>query len=71
MYKRRGVNHILAEKGGVSFTLFKKMHENAIFSQKRGGVRRLRPMLDPPLIVVISSGIVFIRQNLTSTVVRF
>ena len=26
------------------------MHENAIFSQIRGGgVRRVRPMLDPPL----------------------
>ena len=27
-----GVSHILAEKSGVSFTLFKKMHENSIFS---------------------------------------
>ena len=26
-----GVSHILAEKRGVSFTLFKKMHENSIF----------------------------------------
>ena len=25
------------------------MHENAIFSPRRGGVRRVRPMLDPPL----------------------
>ena len=32
-----GVSHILAEKRGVSFTLFKKMHENAIFSPIRGG----------------------------------
>ena len=32
-----GVSHILAEKMGVSFTLFKKMHENAIFSPIRGG----------------------------------
>ena len=32
-----GVSHILAEKRGVSFTLFQKMHENAIFSPKRGG----------------------------------
>ena len=27
-----GVSHILPEKRGVSFTLLKKMHENAIFS---------------------------------------
>ena len=48
-----GVSHILAEKRGVSFTLFKKMHENAIFSLRRrgGGVRRVRPMLDPPLFI--------------------
>ena len=46
-----GVSHILAEKRGVSFTLFKKLHENAIFSPRRGGgVRRVRPMLDPPLL---------------------
>ena len=32
-----GVSHFLAEKRGVSFTLFKKMHENAIFSPIRGG----------------------------------
>ena len=45
-----GVSRILSEKKGVSFTLFLKMHENAIFSPKRGGgVRRVRPMLDPPL----------------------
>ena len=44
-----GVCHILAEKRGVSFTLLKKMHENAIFSPIKGGVRRVRPMLDPPL----------------------
>ena len=45
-----GVSHILAEKRGVGFTLFQKMHENAIFSPiKEGGVRRVRPMLDPPL----------------------
>ena len=46
-----GVSHILAEKRGVSFTLFQKMHENAIFSLRTGGggVRRVRPMLDPPL----------------------
>ena len=46
-----GVSHILAEKSGVSFTLFKKMHENSIFSPITGGggVRRVRPMLDPPL----------------------
>ena len=25
------------------------MHENAIFSPRRGGIRRVRPMLDPPL----------------------
>ena len=32
-----GVSHILAEKRGVSFTLFKKMHENLIFSPITGG----------------------------------
>ena len=46
-----GVSHILAEKRGVSFTLIKKMHENAIFSL-RGSVRRVR-MLDPPLHVAM------------------
>ena len=46
-----GVSHILAEERGDSFTLLKKMHENAIFSPIRGrGVRRVRPMLDPPLM---------------------
>ena len=45
-----GVSHILAEKRGVSFTLLKKMHENSIFSLITGGVRRVRPMLDPPLV---------------------
>ena len=45
-----GVNHILAEKRDVSFTLLKKMHANSIFSPiTEGGVRRVRPMLDPPL----------------------
>ena len=44
-----GVSHILAEKRGVSFTLFKKMHVNSIFSLITGGVRQVRPMLDPPL----------------------
>ena len=48
--RRGSVSHILAEKRGVSFTLFQKMHENAIFSPIRGGgVRRVRPMLDPSL----------------------
>ena len=46
-----GVSHILAEKKGVSFTLFKKMQENAIFSPIRGGGRT--PMLDPPLVVPV------------------
>ena len=32
-----GVNHISAERRGVSFTFFLKMHENAIFSLIRGG----------------------------------
>ena len=52
-----GVSHILAEKRGVSFTLFKKMHENTIFSPIRGegGVRQVRPMLDPPLREVFSN----------------
>ena len=47
-----GESHILAEKRGVSFTLFKNMHENSIFSPITGGggVRRVRPMLDPPLV---------------------
>ena len=51
-----GVSHILAEKRGVSFTFFQKMHENAIFSPIKGGggVRRLRPMLDPPLQVTMT-----------------
>ena len=31
------VSHILAEKRGVSFTLFQKKHENAIFSPRSGG----------------------------------
>ena len=46
-----GINHILAEKRGVSLTFFLKMHENVIFSliKGEGGVRRLRAMLDPPL----------------------
>ena len=44
-----GVSHILAEKRGVSFTLFQKMHEMRYFHQEGGGVRRVRPMLDPPL----------------------
>ena len=37
--KGGGVSRILAEKRGVSFTLKKKMHENAIFSPRRGGGR--------------------------------
>ena len=33
------------------------MHESAIFSPKRGGgVRRVRPMLDPPLRYVVIGG---------------
>ena len=48
-----GVSHVLAEKKGVGFSLLKNMHENAIFSQRRGGVRRVRPMLDPPLSLSI------------------
>ena len=35
----RGVSHVLAEKRGVGFSLIKNMHENAIFSQRRGGGR--------------------------------
>ena len=31
-----GVSHMLAEKRGVSFTLFKKIHENPIFSPITG-----------------------------------
>ena len=46
-----GVSHILAQKRVLASLHSKKMHENAIFSPKMGGgVRRLRPMLDPPLI---------------------
>ena len=39
IYRNRGggVNHILAEKRGVGFTFFLKMHENAIFPLIRGG----------------------------------
>ena len=45
-----GVSHIFAEKRCVSYTLFQKMQENAIFPpRKGGGVRRVRPMLDLPL----------------------
>ena len=46
-----GVSHILAEKRVLASLYFKKMHENAIFLPLRGGggVRRLRPLLDPPL----------------------
>ena len=50
-----GVSHIMAEKMGASFTLFKKMHENSIFSPITGGgggLCRVRPMLDPPLTSV-------------------
>ena len=49
-----GVSHIMAEKKGVSFILLKKMHENLIFPPITGGrgVRRVRPMLDPPLFVL-------------------
>ena len=32
-----GVSHILAEKRCVSYTLFQKMHENAIFPPRKGG----------------------------------
>ena len=32
-----GANHILAEKRGVSFNLFQKRHENAIFLPIGGG----------------------------------
>ena len=55
MQEEGGVSHILAEKRGVSFTLFQKMHENSIFSPRTGGggVRRVRPMLDPPLTYVM------------------
>ena len=47
-----GVSHILAEKRVYSFILCKKMHENSIFSPITGGgggVRGIRPTLDPPL----------------------
>ena len=49
---RGGGDHILAEKRGVRFTLFKTMRENAIISPRRGGRTpgSLRPMLDPPLL---------------------
>ena len=48
--KGGGVSYILAEAKGFSFSLFKKRHENSIFSPiKGGGVCRVRPMLDPPL----------------------
>ena len=52
MCKRRRRKPHFGWKRIVSFTLFKKMHKNAIFSLKRGGgVRRVRPMLDPPLVI--------------------
>ena len=34
-----GVSHIFAEKRGVGFTLFEKMHENSIFPPITGGRR--------------------------------
>ena len=40
------VSHILAEKRGVSFTLFQKMHENAMFSPIRGEARTRRSATD-------------------------
>ena len=45
-----GVSHILAEKGLLA-SLYSKKNENAIFSPMGGGgdVRRVHPMLDPPL----------------------
>ena len=46
----RGVSHIFAEKRGVSFTLLKKnARKFNIFTNNGGGVRWVRPMLDPPL----------------------
>ena len=51
-----GVSHILAEKRGVSFTLFKNMHENSIFLPiMGGGVRRVRPMLHTACISTVCS----------------
>ena len=48
------VSHILAEKGLLASLYSKKMHENATFSPIRGGgVRRVRPMLDPPMHIMI------------------
>ena len=50
--KRGGLSHILAEKRGVSFTLFQKMHENAIFSPIRGGGRTPGTPYDGPAIAM-------------------
>ena len=49
-----GVSHILAEKRLLASLYSKNMHENAIFSPIRGGggVRRVGPMLDPPLTYI-------------------
>ena len=63
-----GVRHILAEKR-VLASLLQKMHENVIFSPIRGGgggVRRVRPMLDPPLndVVYKNTLIIIIKKTM-------
>ena len=44
-----GVSHILAEKGVLASLYSKKGMKMYYFHQEGGGVRRVRPMLDPPL----------------------
>ena len=44
-----GVSQILAEKGVLASLYSKKCMKMRYFHQKGGGVRRVRPMLDPPL----------------------
>ena len=46
-----GVSHILAEKGVLASLYSKNCIEMQYFHQEGGlGVRRVRPMLDPPLV---------------------
>ena len=52
--RRWGVSHILAEKG-VSASLYSKkcMKMQNFHQEGGGGIRRVRPMLDPPLHLIL------------------
>ena len=52
-----GVSHILAEKGMLASLYSKKCIKMQYFHQKGGGVRRVRPMLDPPLTEMKATGV--------------